>query len=78
MFLLVKIYIVFIVSESKGDDENLPSMDTLEISKNSTIRSISSHFGGEEEEDIPDMADFEEADNLVETDAVSYCVHMSF
>lgn len=58
--------------ESKGDEENLPSMDTLEISRNSTIQSISSHFGGEEEEDIPDMADFEEADNLVETDPAGF------
>ncbi|KAI5670257.1 hypothetical protein M9H77_10621 [Catharanthus roseus] len=55
--------------ESKGDDdENLPSMDALEISKKNTIQSISAHFGGEEEEDIPDMAEFEDPDNLVETD----------
>lgn len=58
--------------ESTGDDENLPSMDTLEISQNSAIRSISSHFGGEEAEDIPDMADFEEADNLVEADLAGF------
>lgn len=58
--------------ESTGDDENLPSMDTLEKSQNSAIRSISSHFGGEEAEDIPDMADFEEADNLVEADLAGF------
>ncbi|KAK4431668.1 Autophagy-related protein 3 [Sesamum alatum] len=55
--------------ENKNDeDENLPSMETLEISKKNTIQSISSYFGGEEEEDIPDMEEFEEADNLVEND----------
>ncbi|XP_073111795.1 autophagy-related protein 3 isoform X2 [Elaeis guineensis] len=55
--------------ETKHDEEdNLPSMDTLEISKGQAIRSIPSYFGGEEEEDIPDMADFEGSDNLVEND----------
>ncbi|XP_057802467.1 autophagy-related protein 3 [Salvia miltiorrhiza] len=49
------------------EDDNLPSMETLEISKNNTIQSISSYFGGEED-DIPDMAEFEETDNLVEND----------
>ncbi|KAA8533889.1 hypothetical protein F0562_031406 [Nyssa sinensis] len=51
-----------------GEEENLPSMETLEISKNNTIQSISSYFRGEEEEDIPDMAEYEEPDNLIETD----------
>ncbi|KAG8381538.1 hypothetical protein BUALT_Bualt06G0132100 [Buddleja alternifolia] len=55
--------------ENKDEqDEDLPSMETLEISKKNTIQSISSYFGGEEEEDIPDLAEFEEADNLVEND----------
>lgn len=56
--------------ESKcEEEEDLPSMDTLEISKKNTIQSISSYFGGEEvDEDIPDMAGYEEADNLIETD----------
>ncbi|KAL0298373.1 UNVERIFIED_CONTAM: Autophagy-related protein 3 [Sesamum radiatum] len=41
--------------ENKDDeDENLPSMETLDISKKNTIQSISSYFGGEEEEEIPD------------------------
>ncbi|KAF7153516.1 hypothetical protein RHSIM_Rhsim01G0073400 [Rhododendron simsii] len=44
------------------------SMETLEISKENTIQSIASHFGGEEEEDIPNMAEYEEPDNLIETD----------
>ncbi|KAL0400951.1 UNVERIFIED_CONTAM: Autophagy-related protein 3 [Sesamum latifolium] len=55
--------------ENKDDeDENLPSMETLDISKKNKIQSISSYFGGEEEEEIPDMEEFEEADNLVEND----------
>ncbi|EYU20206.1 hypothetical protein MIMGU_mgv1a007075mg [Erythranthe guttata] len=55
--------------ENKNDeDENLPSMETLEISKKETIQSIPSYFGEEEEEDIPDMAEFEDADNLIEND----------
>ena len=53
-------------------EENLPSMETLEIKQNETVRSIPSYFGGENEEDIPDMADYEEADNVIETDAVSF------
>lgn len=57
--------------ENKTDeDDNLPSMDTLEISEKNNIQSISSYFGGEEE-DIPDMAEFEETDDLVENDPVS-------
>ncbi|KAM3233842.1 Autophagy-related protein 3 [Capsicum annuum] len=51
-----------------AEDESLPSIDTLEINKKNTIQSIPSYFGGEEEEDIPDMGEYEEADNLIETD----------
>lgn len=54
--------------DGRSEEENLPSMETLEISKNNTIQSISSHFGGEEEEDIPDMEEYEDPDNLIETD----------
>ncbi|XP_026407171.1 autophagy-related protein 3-like [Papaver somniferum] len=56
-----------------SDEENLPSMENLEISKkNKTIQSISSYFGaGEEEEDIPDMEEYEDPDNLIETDAAT-------
>uniref|UniRef100_A0A2P2LY86 Autophagy-related protein 3 n=1 Tax=Rhizophora mucronata TaxID=61149 RepID=A0A2P2LY86_RHIMU len=55
--------------ENKNDeDENLPSMEALEISKKNHIQSIPSYFGGEEEEDIPDMADYEDPDNPIETD----------
>lgn len=60
-------------SDGKNDEEeNLPSMETLEISKKNTIQSISSYFGGEDEEDIPDMAEYEDPDNLIETDPVRY------
>lgn len=58
------------IIEGKSEEENLPSMETLEISKKNTIQSISSHFGGEEEEDIPDMEEYEDPDNLIETDPV--------
>lgn len=66
-------------TESKGsDDEDVPSMDALELGKRNTIKSIPSYFGGEEEEDIPDIAEFEEPDNLIETDPVSYSWDISF
>lgn len=55
--------------ESKSDDnEDLPSMDTLEISKKNTIHSFPSYFGGEDEDNIPEMAELEDLDNLIETD----------
>ncbi|KAH0665675.1 hypothetical protein KY290_030472 [Solanum tuberosum] len=55
--------------ENNGaEDDNLPSIDASEINKKNTIQSIPSYFGGEEEEDIPDMGEYEEADNLIETD----------
>lgn len=55
--------------DTKSDeDENLPSMETLEISKRNTIQPISSYFGGEEEEEIPDMTEFEDTDNVIEND----------
>ncbi|XP_062164203.1 autophagy-related protein 3-like [Alnus glutinosa] len=50
------------------EDDNLPTMEILEISRKNPIRSIPSYFGGEEEDDIPDMADYDEPDNLLETD----------
>lgn len=60
---------VFIVLETKNEEEDdLPSMETLEISKGRAIQSIPSYFGGEEEDDIPDMADFDDSGNLVEPD----------
>ncbi|XP_020581582.1 autophagy-related protein 3 [Phalaenopsis equestris] len=50
------------------EEDNLPSMEALDISKGRGINPISSYLGGEEEEDIPDLADYEHSENLVETD----------
>jgi hypothetical protein len=59
-------------SETKSDEEeNLPSMESLEISKKSFVKQISSNTGGEDDEDIPDMEEFKEYDNIIETDPVS-------
>lgn len=52
------------------EEENLPSIESLEISKNKAVKLAPSHVGGEDEDDIPDMADYEEADNI-EIDPVS-------
>lgn len=58
-----------IPKESKStEEENLPSMDSLDISNKKAIRPIYSYFGGEEEEDIPDMTEFDDPDNLLEAD----------
>lgn len=54
-------------------------MECLEISKNKAVKSIPSYFGGDDEEDIPDMADFEEPDNIIENDPVSFlAIELSF
>lgn len=54
-------------------------MESLEIKETKPIQSISSYFGGEED-DIPDMAEYEGQDNVIEEDPVSfsilYCVVM--
>ncbi|CAK8575388.1 unnamed protein product [Lathyrus sativus] len=61
--------------EIKSDeDENLPSMESLEISEKSSIKPVSSFKGGEDDEDIPDMAEFTEYDNIIETDPSTYLV----
>lgn len=55
--------------ESKGDgDENVPAMEALDISSKGYIQSIPSYFGGDEEEDIPEMAEYEDTDNMIESD----------
>ena len=59
--------------ETKSDeDENLPSMESLEISKKNSIKKIPSYMGAEEEEDIPDMAEFDDTSNVIENDPVSW------
>lgn len=51
--------------ETKSDeDENLPSMESLEISKKGSIKQIHSYMGAEEGEDIPDMAEFDDTSNV--------------
>lgn len=51
-------------------------MESLEISKKGSAKPDSSYVGGDEEDDIPDMAEFEEADNIIETDPVRwYHIH---
>ncbi|XP_058745770.1 autophagy-related protein 3-like [Vicia villosa] len=50
------------------EDENFPSMESLEISEKSSIKPVSSSLEGEDDEDIPDMAEFTEYDNIIETD----------
>lgn len=55
----------------------MPSMETLEISNHRAVKSIISEFGDQDEEDIPDMADYEEPDNLLEVDAVSFYIFYS-
>ncbi|XP_042988611.1 autophagy-related protein 3-like [Carya illinoinensis] len=55
--------------ENKHDeDDDLPSMETIEISQKNPIQSIPSYYGVEEGEDIPDMAEYDEPDNLIETE----------
>ncbi|ESW03344.1 hypothetical protein PHAVU_011G006500 [Phaseolus vulgaris] len=61
--------------ENKSDeDDNLPSMESLEISKKSSIKRISSYMGPEDDEDIPDMAEFDDNCNLIENDPSTYLV----
>ncbi|XP_028753493.1 autophagy-related protein 3 isoform X1 [Neltuma alba] len=61
--------------EGKSDeDENLPSMESLEISKKDSVKPISSNRGVDEDDDIPDMEEFEEADNIIVTDPSTYLV----
>lgn len=55
------------------EEENLPSIESLEISKNKAVKLAPSHVGGEDEDDIPDMADYEEADNI-EIDPGTYII----
>jgi hypothetical protein len=61
------------MSENKQEEEDLPSMDALEVSKENKrgIKSIPTYFGGEDDDDIPDMEGFEDSDNLVESDPVN-------
>ncbi|RYR27107.1 hypothetical protein Ahy_B02g061440 [Arachis hypogaea] len=64
----------WLATQTKSDEkEDLPSMESLEISKKEPIKQISFYMGGDEEDDIPDMVEFEETDNIV-TDPSTYLV----
>ncbi|KGN46507.1 autophagy-related protein 3 [Cucumis sativus] len=54
--------------EKRDEEENLPSLETLEISRTKVVKSIPNYFGGEDEDDVPDLDDIEETDNVVGTD----------
>ncbi|KAK1312584.1 putative LRR receptor-like serine/threonine-protein kinase [Acorus calamus] len=49
----------------KSEEEDLPSIETLEISKSQSIQTIPSYFGGEQEEDIPDMSEDHDLTHLI-------------
>ncbi|WZZ26126.1 hypothetical protein YC2023_009527 [Brassica napus] len=52
-----------------GKPKELAVHGALDINKKSGIRSMPTYFGAEEEDDdIPDMEEFDEADNVVEND----------
>lgn len=73
--------VVSLISENAQEEENLPSMDALEISKGNKggIKSIPSYFGGEDDDDIPDMENFEDSDNIFESDPVMFlCIFNLF
>lgn len=55
----------------------MPSMEAVEISKNNNVRAISTYFGGEEEEeeDIPDMAEYNEPDSIIENETDPVCCY---
>jgi len=57
--------------DNKSEEENVPSMDALERQERRHIRPISSYFGVDDEEEIPDMAEYEEPDNAVDIDAAT-------
>lgn len=67
---------IYFLENNGAEDDDLPSMEALEINKNNTIQSIPSYFGCEEDEDIPDMGEYEEADNLIDTDPVRSCLSL--
>lgn len=61
---------LFHAEEKSDEEENLPSLEALEISRTKVVKSIPNYFGGEDEDDVPDLDDIEETDNVVGTDAV--------
>lgn len=57
--------------DNMNDEDNVPSMDSLEIQEKTKIRPISSYFGVDEEEDIPDMEEYEESNNVADNDVAT-------
>uniref|UniRef100_A0A0C9RRL6 Autophagy-related protein 3 n=1 Tax=Wollemia nobilis TaxID=56998 RepID=A0A0C9RRL6_9CONI len=57
--------------DKTNDEENVPSMDSLEIQEKRNIRPISSYFGVDDEEDIPDMDEYEESSNAADNDVAT-------
>ncbi|KAL5656262.1 hypothetical protein ACJX0J_035581, partial [Zea mays] len=54
-------------SSKPEEEEDIPSMDTLDIGRSDGIKSIPSYFSGgkdEEEEDIPDMDTYEDTGDI--------------
>lgn len=68
---------LFHAEEKSDEEENLPSLEALEISRTKVVKSIPNYFGGEDEDDVPDLDDIEETDNVVGTDAVCKLNFMS-
>lgn len=68
---------LFHAEEKRDEEENLPSLETLEISRTKVVKSIPNYFGGEDEDDVPDLDDIEETDNVVGTDPVCKLNFMS-
>ncbi|KAL6289800.1 hypothetical protein ACE6H2_007310 [Prunus campanulata] len=48
----------------RGGKLSYPLLKSLEISKNKAVELVPSHVGGEDDDNILDMADYEEADNI--------------
>ncbi|KAL9237155.1 hypothetical protein vseg_011740 [Gypsophila vaccaria] len=52
-------------------EEELPSMDSLQISESKPMPSISSYFGGDDDGEIPDLADYEGEDNILDPNSAT-------
>ena len=57
--------------DNRSEEENVPSIDALETQERRQIHAIPSYFGVDDEEEIPDMAEYKQPDNAVDIDAVS-------
>lgn len=58
---------LLMLASKPEEEEDIPSMDTLDIGRSDGIKSIPSYFSGgkdEEEEDIPDMDTYEDTGDI--------------